>query len=121
MRKNGNNIFMGINNTTARGDGSLAWFLAEGWVGGGKLFFTPFSLWRERESWWKLLGLANRTHLMSAKSIKLCPPPKAAAHLEREHHCQGLAGHPPSGLPHRTVNGLSMTQPQLGMDPLVAP
>jgi len=96
----------------------LAWFLAKGW---GELFFTPFSLWRKRESWWKLLGLANRTHLMSAKSIKLCPPPKAAAHLEREHHCQGLAGHPPSGLPHRTVNGLSMTQPQLGMDPLVAP
>jgi len=121
MRKNGNNIFMGINNTTVRGGWFLGLVPCKRLGGGENCFSRHFPMKTERESWWKLLGLANRTHLMSAKSIKLCPPPKAAAHLEREHHCQGLAGHPPSGLPHRTVNGLSMTQPQLGMDPLVAP
>lgn len=72
MRKNGNNIFMGINNT-AHGQA-----LRSG--GRGFLFFlvfflfTPFSCvasfglsgaWRKREG-----EVVNRTHLMLAKSIK---------------------------------------------------
>jgi len=42
MRKNGNNIFMGINNTTVQKGDVLLWLGDKGGEG-GKLFFTPFS------------------------------------------------------------------------------